>query len=87
MLGLGLIGVCLVLGVLFVAAKILFALVLIPLKIGLGVVKLFLFILVGIPLLIVGCAVIGVALPFLLIGGLALAVLVAPVVLLVKAVS
>ena len=74
-------------GILFVAVKVLAALVLIPLKIGLGALKFFLFLVLGIPLLIIGCMVIGIALPFLLIGGLALALLVAPFVLLVKAMS
>jgi hypothetical protein len=87
MLELGFIAVVLVAGILFVAAKMIFALVLIPLKIGIGVLKLVLFLLIGVPLLIIGCVVIGVSLPFLLIGGLALAILVAPVVLLVKAIS
>jgi hypothetical protein len=87
MLELGLVAVLLVAGILFVAVKVLLALVLIPLKIGIGALKVLLFLVVGIPLLIIGCAVIGVTLPFLLIGGLVLAILVAPFVLLVKTIS
>jgi hypothetical protein len=87
MLGLGLAAVLLVMGILFVAVKVLFALVLIPLKIGLGALKAALFLLVGVPLVIFGCLIVGVALPFLIVGGLALAILVAPLVLLVKAAS
>jgi hypothetical protein len=83
----GLIAVMLVAGLLFVAAKVLFALFLIPLKIGIGALKLLLCLLVGIPLLIIGCVVIGVALPFLLVGGLVFALLIAPIVLIVKAIS
>lgn len=83
----GLVAVLLVAGVLFVAVKLLFALLLIPLKIGIGVVKFLLFLLVGVPLLILLCVFIGVALPFLMAGGLVLAFLIAPLVLLVKAVS
>jgi len=87
MLELGLAAVLLIAGILFVAVKVLLALVLIPLKIGLGALKVLLFLVVGIPLLIIGCAVIGVALPFLVMGGLVLLILVAPFVLLVKAIS
>jgi hypothetical protein len=83
----GLIAVLLVAGILYVAVKVLFALVLIPLKIGIGALKLALCLLVGIPLLIIGCVVIGITLPFLIIGGLVLAFLIAPFVLLVKAIS
>jgi hypothetical protein len=82
----GLAALLLVVGILFVAIKVLLALVLIPLKIGIGVLKFLFFLLVGLPLLIIGCVVIGVTLPFLLVGGLVLAILVAPLVLLVKAV-
>lgn len=87
MVELGLVGVLLVVCVLFLAVKALLAFVLIPLKIGLGALKVLLFLVLGIPLLIIGCAIIGVALPFLIMGGLVLAVLVAPLVLLVKAIS
>jgi hypothetical protein len=82
----GLVAVLLVAGILFVAVKVLFALVLIPLKIGFGVLKFLLLLLVGIPLLIFGCLVVGVALPFL-IGGLVVAILIAPFVLLAKAIT
>ncbi len=77
----------LVAGILFVAVKVLFALFLIPLKIGIGALKLVLFLFLGIPILIIGCVVVGIALPFLIIGGLVLLILVAPFVLLVKAIS
>ncbi len=87
MLELGLGAVLLVAGLLFVAVKVLLALVLIPLKIGIGVLKILLFLVVGIPLLILGCAIIGAALPVLLVGGLVLAILAAPFVILVKAIS
>jgi hypothetical protein len=83
----GLAAFLLVAGVLLVLVKLLFALVLIPLKIGIGVLKFFLFLLLGIPLLIIGCVAIGVTLPFLIAGGLVLAILVAPFALLVKAIS
>ena len=82
----GLAALLLIAGILFVAVKLLLALVLIPLKIGIGVLKFLLFLLLGLPLLIIGCVVVGVALPFLIVGGLVLAVLVAPVALLVKAI-
>ncbi len=87
MVELGLVGVLLVVCVLFLAVKALLAFVLIPLKIGLGVLKILLFLVLGIPLLIIGCAIIGVALPFLIMGGLVVAFLIAPLVLLVKAIS
>jgi len=87
MLELGLFAVILVGGILFLAVKILLALVMVPLKIGIGALKVLLFLLVGMPLLIIGCAVIGLTLPFLLISGLALAALIVPFVLLVKAIS
>ncbi len=87
MLELGLIVVLLIAGILFLAVKVLLALVLIPLKIGIGALKILLFLVLGIPLLILGCAVIGVALPFVLVGGLVLVILVAPFVLLVKAIT
>ncbi len=82
---LGFLAILLVAGVLLVAAKVVFALILLPLKIGLGALKLLLFLVIGIPALIFGCAVLGLALPFLIVG-LALAILIAPFVLLVKAV-
>ncbi len=82
----GLVGFLLIGGILFLAAKVLFALFLIPLRIGIGALKLLLFLVVGIPLLIIGCLAIGVALP-LLIAGVVLAILIAPFVLLVKAIS
>ncbi len=87
MLELGLAAVLLVVGILFVAVKVLLALFLIPLKIGLGALKVLLLLVVGIPLLIVGCVVFGLALPFLLFGGLVLAILVAPFVFLVKVIG
>jgi hypothetical protein len=82
----GLAALLLVAGILFVAVKLLLALVLIPLKIGIGFLKFLLFLLLGLPLLIIGCVVVGVALPLLIVGGLVLAILVAPVALLVKAI-
>ncbi len=85
MLELGLAAVLLVAGILFITVKVLLALFLIPLKIGIGALKILLFLVMGIPLLIIGCVVIGVTLPFLLAGGLILAILVAPFVLLAKA--
>ncbi len=87
MVELGLVGVLLVVCVLFLAVKALLALVLIPLKIGIGALKILIFLVLGIPLLIIGCAIIGVALPFLIMGGLVVAFLIAPLVLLVKAIS
>ncbi len=87
MVELGLVGVLLVVCVLFLAVKALLAFVLIPLKIGIGALKILLFLVLGIPLLIIGCAIIGVALPFLIMGGLVVAILIAPLVLLVKAIS
>ncbi len=77
----------LVAGIMLVAVKVLAALLLIPLKIGIGALKLLLFLVLGIPLLLVGCAVVGIALPFLIAGGAVLAILVAPFVLLAKAIS
>jgi hypothetical protein len=87
MLELGaLFAVLLIVGVVFVAIKLLFALVMIPLKIGFGILKIVLFAVLGIPLLILGCVAVGIALPILAVG-LVLAVLVAPFVLVAKVVS
>jgi len=83
----GFLAVLLIVGVLVLAVKLLLALLLIPLKLGVGTLKILLLLLLGIPLLIIGCVAVGVALPFLLAGGLVLAVLIAPLVLLVKAIS
>ena len=70
-----------------VAVKVLLALLLIPLKIGIWALKFLLFLPVGIPLLVIGCVIVGATLPFLVIGGLVPAILIAPFVLLVKAIS
>lgn len=83
----GLGAVLLIGGIIFVAAKVLFALFLIPLKLGIGALKLLLFVVVGIPLLAIGCVAIGITLPFLVAGGLVLLVLVGPFVLLAKVFS
>ena len=58
----------LVVGLVFLVIKVLVALFLIPLKIGFGLLKLLAFILVGIPLLVLGLAVAAVAVPVLVLG-------------------
>jgi hypothetical protein len=89
-----LLGVFLVLGIVFLLGKLLLGLFLIPLKIGIGALKLLVFIFVGIPLLILGCLVLGVLLPaalvllpVLAIGGAVVCLVILPFVLVFKAFS
>ncbi len=86
----GLIGFFLVFGCLFLLAKVALGLVLLPIKIGIGLAKALLVLLLGIPLVILGCVALGVvlpivlfALPFVIIGAL----IFLPCVVLFKALS
>lgn len=81
------IGLMLIIGVVVLAVKFLLFAVLLPLKIGAGLLKLFLFLVVGLPLLIVGVALLTAAIPVALVVIpvlLVLAVITLPFVLLLK---
>ena len=63
----GLFLIMVVIGFAILSVKLIVALFLIPLKLGLGLVKLLIGILIGIPLLILGLTVAVVAIPTLIV--------------------
>jgi hypothetical protein len=72
----------LILGIGILAAKVVFSLVFLPLRIGFGLAKVLLAALIGIPLLILGF-VFAAAIPLVIVG-IVLALIVVPVVLAAK---
>lgn len=62
-----LLGIVAMIGIAVLLFKLLFFFILLPLKIGLGLGKLIFAFLIGIPVLIVGAVLLGVALPVLLV--------------------
>ncbi len=82
MLALG--GLLVVVGIAIVAFKALFALALLPFKIGFGLLKLVILVLVGIPVLILGASLAIAVVPVLLAVGLVVGLVAAPVVLVCK---
>ena len=66
----GLFLIFLIVGMCVLAAKVLFALALIPFKIGFGIVKLLVIMLIGIPVFILGATLAIAAIPILLVVGL-----------------
>lgn len=82
-------GAVLVMGLIFLLLKVVMGLLVLPFKLGFGLIKLLLGMLIGIPLLLlfilVGIPLLAAAIPLLVIGALG-ALLLAPVVLILKAI-
>jgi len=66
----GMFMILLVVGVFVLAAKLLMTLILLPIKLGFGLLKLVFLVVVGIPLLVCGLAFAAAAIPLVLILGL-----------------